>query len=150
MIKSIIKVGLLLVVGIVGYNLFFGTPEEKAQSKEIIGKAIDVGKAGVGLIKEEVNKFKEGKYDDALEKIGGLLSKAKDTAEEKGGDLIKRIEEWEADKEAWQEKKNELKELFDNADEEGKEKIGEDIKKNNEKGEQLEAEGKKLQEEVSN
>ncbi len=144
MIKSVIKLGLFLIIGILVYNFFLGTPEEKAKSKEIFGKAVDVGKAGVGLIKEEVAKFKSGKYDDALEKVSGLLNKAK----EKGGDLAKKIEGWEADREAWQEKKDQLKEMFDNADEEEKEVIGKQIKELNDQGEKLETEGKKLTEEA--
>lgn len=144
MIKSVIKLGLFLVVGILVYNFFLGTPEEKAQSKQIFGKAVEVGKAGVGLIKDEVEKFKSGKYDDALDKVGGLLSKAK----EKGGDLAKRIEGWEADRKTWQEKKDQLKDMFDNASEEEKEEIGQQIKELNEEGELLEANGKKLNEEA--
>ncbi|MEM9820718.1 MAG: hypothetical protein AAF985_06580 [Bacteroidota bacterium] len=148
MIKTVIKVGLLLIVGIVGYNYFFGNAEEKAQSKAIIGKTIDAAKAGVGLIKEEIDKFKEGKYDDALDKIGGLLSKAKDQAEEKGGDLLNRIEDWESNREAWQEKKEALKKALEGASEEEQQEIGEQIKELNEKGEKLEAEGKELQREL--
>jgi len=148
MIKSVIKIGLLLIIGIVGYNYFFGDEQEKAQSKAIIGKTVDAAKAGVGLIKGEIDKFKEGKYDNALDKIGGLLSKAKNKAEEKGGDLINRIEDWEQNREAWQEKKNQLKEMMDGASEEEQQKLGEQIKELNKKGEKLEAEGKQLQEEV--
>ena len=33
MMRSLIKLGLILVVGILVYNYFFGTPEEKQQSK---------------------------------------------------------------------------------------------------------------------
>ena len=138
----------MLVVGILGYNYFFGTAEEKAQSKEIFGKAKDIGKASINLVKGEVDKFKSGKYDDALDKVSGLLSKAKSTAQEKGGDLLDRMEDWEDKRESWQKRKDQLKEVFDAATQEEKEAIGKKIKELNEEGEQLESEGKQLKEEV--
>jgi len=148
MIGRILKFGILLVVGIVAYNFFLGTPEEKAKSKEIIGKVSDIGKAGVGLIKEEVQKFKEGKYDRALDKIGNGLNKAKEEIQDKGGKLMENIEDWERKKERWESEKERLKELFDTASEEDKEELEEEIRALNEEGEVLEAEGKRLEGEV--
>lgn len=82
MLKSIIKIGLLLVAGILVYNFFFGTPEEKAQSKEIFTNVKDLTKSAVGLLKQEKEKFDEGKYDEAVDKIGGLLDNLKGKAEQ--------------------------------------------------------------------
>ena len=109
MIKGLIKLALFLFVGFVAYNYFFGTPEEKEKSKEIIGKAVDVGKAGVGLVKEEIGKFKSGKYDGALDKIGDAIKKAKSKVQD-GGDMLKRMNEWEAKKEKWLNKRDQLDE----------------------------------------
>jgi len=144
MIGKLIKLGILVVIGLVGYNYFLGTPEEKEKSKEIIGKVTDIGKAGVGLIKEEVAKFKEGKYDRALEKIQSGLSSAKEQIQDKGGKLMNSIEAWEGKKDAWSKERDRLKDLFENADEDQKEALSQEIKKLNEKGEQLEEEGKEL------
>ncbi len=144
MIGKLIKLGILVVIGLVGYNYFLGTPEEKEKSKEIIGKVTDIGKAGVGLIKEEVAKFKEGKYDRALDKIQNGLVSAKEQIQDKGGMLMDKIESWESKKDAWSKERDRLKDLFDNADEDQKEALSEEIKKLNEKGEQLEEEGKEL------
>ncbi len=148
MIKSLFKIGLLLVVGILGYNYFLGTPEEKAQSKEILGKAKDIGAASINLVKGEIQKFKSGKYDKALDKVGNLLVQAKSTAKEKGGDLLDRMEDWEEQKDNWQKRKDQLKEVFESASEEEKKEIGTKIKEMNEEGERLKVEGEKLQEEV--
>ncbi len=82
MIRGIIKIGLLLLVGILIYNYFFGNTEEKAQSKEIFSKVGELGKAGFALLKTEKEKFDQGKYDDALEKIGGLFKTMKKRAED--------------------------------------------------------------------
>lgn len=148
MIKSLLKIGLLLVVGILGYNYFLGTPEEKAQSKEILGKAKDIGAASINLVKGEIQKFKSGKYDESLDKVGSLLAKAKNTAQEKGGDLLDRMEDWEEQKDSWQKRKDQLKEVFEAASDEEKEKIGSKIKEMNEEGERLKVEGEKLTEEI--
>lgn len=82
MLKSLIKVGLLLVAGILVYNYFFGTPEEKAQSKEIFTSVKDLTKSTFALLKQEKAKFDEGKYDEAVDKIGGLLDDLKGKAEQ--------------------------------------------------------------------
>lgn len=63
------------------YNYFFGTAEEKAQSKEIFSDIKDLTKPTVGLLKSERQKFDEGKYDDAVDKIGGLIDNLKGKAE---------------------------------------------------------------------
>ncbi|MFK7808629.1 MAG: hypothetical protein AB8F74_12565 [Saprospiraceae bacterium] len=109
MIKSVIKVGLMLIVGILAYNFFFGSAEEKAQSKEIINKAADVGKAGVGLLREEVSKFRSGKYDDALDKIGTAIDATKDKVEE-GSQMLDQITDWNEKKKDWQQKRDDLME----------------------------------------
>lgn len=142
MIKSVLKLGILLLVGIIGYNYFLGSPEEKAKSKEIIGKAADIGKAGVGLIKEEYKKFKDGKYDKALDKVGDLLKDAK----QKGGELVDDIQDWEERRKTWKEKKdafiNSLDDDGENMTEEEKEKMKELEKE----GKELEKDGKELKE----
>lgn len=111
MIRSLIKIGLVLLVGIVGYNYFFGTEAEKESSRKIVNKAKDLGKSVGGLFKSERAKFDEGKYDDALAKVGnvfdGLKRKAKD-----GGELLDRIKDLEK-------KKDELKDKVALADKEG-------------------------------
>lgn len=81
MIRSVIKIGLLLLVGILFYNYFFGTPEEKEQSARIVGKAVDFGRDAWGLLRSEKEKFDEGKYDEAVDKIGNLYASIRQTAE---------------------------------------------------------------------
>lgn len=97
MLKSIIKVGLLLVAGILVYNYFFGTPEEKAQSKEIFTSVKDLTKSAFDLLKHEKEKFDEGKYDEAVEKVGGLLENLKGKAEQlsENKELLDQIAELE-------------------------------------------------------
>lgn len=97
--KSILKLALILVVGILIYNYFLGTDEEKQQSKEIFTEVRDLGKAAWGLLKSEKEKFDEGKYDEALDKIGSLLDNLKDKAETiQDSDILDRIAQLEDQK----------------------------------------------------
>ena len=74
MIKTIIKIGLLLVAGVLFYNYFFGTEVEKAQSREFVGKARDLGKDAWDLLRSERQKMKDGKYDGALDELDALYT----------------------------------------------------------------------------
>ena len=98
MIKSLIRLGLFLVVGILVYNFFLGTPEEKASSKRIFNEIADVGKSVGQLIKAEKEKFDQGKYNDALQKMGNIFNDLKEKAKD-SGDLLDRINDLEEKKE---------------------------------------------------
>jgi restriction endonuclease len=105
--KSLIKLGLILVAGILVYNYFFGSETEKAQSREIFEKVGDLGRAGINLLKSEKEKFDEGKYDDALDKIGNLFDKVRNKAEDIGdSELLRDVSRLE-------EKRKELQERVD-------------------------------------
>jgi hypothetical protein len=82
MLKSLLKLALFLIVGVLIYNYFFGTAEEKQQSEEIFISVKDLTKSAVGLLKSEKEKFDEGKYDEAVGKIGGLIDKLKGKAQQ--------------------------------------------------------------------
>jgi DNA repair ATPase RecN len=108
MIKSILKLALLLIVGIVVYNLFMGTPEEKTGAKKIVKEVKDVGVEIGNLLKEEKKKFDQGKYDNALDKIDDLFEDLKNKAEDIDKKYLPEIETLE-------EKANDLKERIDKA-----------------------------------
>ena len=81
MLKNLLKIGALLVLAVLGYNYFLGTPTEKAQSREFVGKVGDLGKDAWNLLRSERQKMKDGKYDDALDKLDGLYQNLKGKAE---------------------------------------------------------------------
>ena len=95
MIRSALKLLAILVVGILIYNLFLGTDEEKQGAKKIVGEVKDVGVAVKDLLKAEKEKFDKGKYDKAVDKIGNMLSNLKRNANEFDEKYVKRIEELE-------------------------------------------------------
>lgn len=95
MIRSLFKLGLLLVGAILVYNYFFGTSSEKENSRKIFGEMRDVVVAVGGLIKDEKAKFDAGKYDKALEQLGGAYRAIRERAEYVDQKVIKRLDELE-------------------------------------------------------
>jgi len=143
MIRFIITTAFFLVIGLLGYNYFFGTAEEKEQAQEIFSKGAEVVGAGTDLLKSEYQKYEDGKYDEALDNINNLLSKLK----ENGGELLGEIDSWEQKKGDWDQKKIDLQKLLDSDsefidDEEVKRAIAELEKER----EILEDEGRRLKE----
>jgi hypothetical protein len=96
MIKSLLKLLVVLVIGVLVYNYFFGTPSEKETSKEIFSDVRDLGKASWGLLRSEKEKFDAGKYDEAVDKVGGLLRSLNGKARDIGDrESLQRLEELE-------------------------------------------------------
>lgn len=73
MIRFLFKLGLSLVVLLLVYNYFLGTPEEKSTSKKIFGEVIHLGKSSWELLRAEKQKLRDGKYDMAIDKVSQLL-----------------------------------------------------------------------------
>jgi len=79
MIRSIISLLVVLVIGILVYNLFFGTSEEKEKTKQISTQLKEVGTSIKGLLVEEKEKLDNGKYDKALDQIKNLFENVKNS-----------------------------------------------------------------------
>jgi len=106
MIKTLLKLGVLVILGLLGYNYMYGDAEEKAQSREIVGKARDLGRDAWDLLKSEREKLKEGKYDNALDKLDGLYTDLKDKASSlRDSDALQQLRDLD-------ERRAELKELI--------------------------------------
>lgn len=95
MFNSLFKLGFLLLVGILVYNFFFGTSSEKETSRKIFGQTRDVIASVAGLIKDEKAKFDAGKYDAALEKLGGAYRAIRERAEYVDEKVLSRLDELE-------------------------------------------------------
>lgn len=109
MIRSLLKLLFLVVIGVLVYNYFLGTPEEKENSKAIFREVKDVAVGVKELVKSEKEKFDAGKYDKAVDKIGDLLSKLKSKAKDIDEKYIDRIQDLEK-------KKKELKDAISDYD----------------------------------
>ena len=125
MIGRILKIGLVLVAGFLGYTYFFGNAEEKAQSREIVG---DIGQAGkkifgkIGtMLNKQKNNFDEGRHDEALATVGGELEKLK--AKVKNDKLLEKALE------KLKEEKDEIADKVRNASPEDKQKLKDRFRK---------------------
>ena len=81
MIRSLLKLGAILVLGILAYNYFYGTEADQEQSRRIFNKSKELVSDSWNLLKSEREKFREGKYDDAVAKVETLFANLKNTAE---------------------------------------------------------------------
>ena len=102
MIRSLLKIGALLVAGILIYNFFFGTDAEKEQSRKVFGQVRGVVVSVGDLLKTERAKFDAGKYDGALEKLGDAYQAVRNGVKNMDEKVSKRLEELERRKAALQ------------------------------------------------
>jgi hypothetical protein len=93
MIGFLIKIAVFAVIGILSYNYFFGTSEEKAQSSKVFGQVKEVAVSVGELAKSEKEKYDAGKYDTALDKLGSAYKAAREGAQKLDAGLLKSIGE---------------------------------------------------------
>lgn len=117
MIKNALKLLAILVVGILIYNLFLGTDEEKQGAKKIVGEVKDVGVAVKDLLKSEKEKFDKGKYDKAIDKIGNMLTDLRRNAKEFDEKYIDRIEDLERKRRQLKDELDAIEDATGNSDE---------------------------------
>lgn len=82
MIRTLIKWAFIALIAIIAYNYFFGDESEQQQSQQIINKTKDIGAAIVDLVSDESERIQEGKYDDVVDNIQGVIDKLKNSGEE--------------------------------------------------------------------
>lgn len=95
MIRSLLKLAALAIVAILVYNYFFGTSEEKENSRKVFGQMREVVVSVTGLVKAEKAKFDAGKYDAALDKLGDAYRTIRQQAQHVDEKVIKRLDDLE-------------------------------------------------------
>jgi len=106
MIRKLISLVILVVVGLMGYNMFFGTEEDKARGRVVAKETKELVGSIVGFLKAEKENYDAGKYDDAMTKLNKAFKNISSKAQEIGGNLPERVKELE-------EKKDQLDKLID-------------------------------------
>lgn len=117
MIRHVLKLGFLLLVGILGYNFFFGSVSEKENSRKIFGQVKEVAVSIKDLAKNEKAKFNAGKYDKALQKLGGAYKGLRERLGNVDKKLLKKIDELDERKSKLQQ---EVRKMDKDGDAEGK------------------------------
>jgi len=95
MIGFAVKVLVVLVIGVLAYNYFFGTDEEQAQSARVFGQMKEVAVSVGELARSEKDKFDAGKYDAALDKLAAAYQTAREGVAKLDEGLSRRIGELE-------------------------------------------------------
>ncbi|MBL0191669.1 MAG: hypothetical protein IPQ18_10085 [Saprospiraceae bacterium] len=96
MFRFLFKILILLVIGVLIYNYFFGNSEERTQAKAVVSEIKDAGRAVGNLLNTEKTKFDNGKYDKALDKMSMMLQKMKSSS--KDASTNQEITQLEAEK----------------------------------------------------
>jgi len=103
MIRRLLGLAIVLVAGLVVYNYFFGTLQEKESSKEIFEQIKGLGQSAWDLLKSEKKKLQAGKYDGALENLQELFDQLRRQAESAGdGEALEKLNELESRSKALQ------------------------------------------------
>lgn len=95
MARSLLKLAAVLIAAILVYNYFFGTSAEKENSRKVFSQMRDVVVSVGELVKSEKAKFDAGKYDAALEKLGGAYRAIRNQAQHVDAKVLKRLDELE-------------------------------------------------------
>lgn len=80
MIGKLISLVFFFIVGWVVYTQFFGTKQEQAMGQEVISNAKETVQGIFNIFQHESGKFKEGTYDDSIDKLGALLDRLREQA----------------------------------------------------------------------
>ena len=106
MFRFLFKILILLVIGVLAYNYFFGNSEERTQAKAVVSEIKDAGRAVGNLLNTEKTKFDNGKYDKALDKMSMMLQKMKSTSKDASTD--REISKLEVEKKSIESKLDKL------------------------------------------
>jgi hypothetical protein len=99
MIKFLLKIAIPIIIGLLIYNYFFGTQEERKHPKVVFNKTKDLTVSVYDLLKAEKNKFDEGKYDKAMDKLNDVYDAVKNNGDNYTDAQKSEFKELEAEKE---------------------------------------------------
>lgn len=100
MIRSLLKLAAIAIIAILTYNYFFGTNQEKENSRKVFGQMRGVVVSVADLVKSERAKFDAGKYDAALDKLGDAYRAVRQQAQHVDEKVLKRLDNLEQRKSA--------------------------------------------------
>jgi len=121
----LVSLALMLIVGILVYNNFFGDETEKAQSKKIFKITKELGQQIKEAIKSEKDSYDDGKYKGIVDKIKGVI-KSDDDLSDKYSSQLTQIEDVQDELELMKKKKERKSSSYD---EEEKNKLEQKLEK---------------------
>jgi gamma-glutamyl:cysteine ligase YbdK (ATP-grasp superfamily) len=104
MIRRLLSLAVMLIIGLVIYNMMFGDEADKENVKQITSGVKE-------LLQSTKEKYKNGEYDQAVDKIGDVFKQLKNKAEElNNSDYLNRLSELEERKQHLEEMLKDLEE----------------------------------------
>ena len=119
--RKLIGLVVLVVAVLVAYNYFYGDEQEQESAERIVNEVKNLGKSVTALVKQQKQKYDEGEYDAALEKVGDFVKNLKAKSKDLGSKAKDGLDDLEKEYEKLQ---NQTKERTS----EGKE-LNEDMQK---------------------
>ena len=98
--KRIISLIVLVVVGLLVYNTYYGSEEDKERGNAVVKESKEAIQSVFDLLKGEKENFDEGKYNDALDKVGSILKDLGDKVGNLGNEYpgkLKQLEDKKAE-----------------------------------------------------
>ncbi len=121
--RTLIRIIILLLILIIAYNYFLGDTEEKESTETVISNAKELIHSIGTVIKSEKEKYHDGKYDDAINKLGNLFDKVKESITSSTRSSKDRLKELEKQKLEIEEEYHKLKNEPDSVREVKKEQL---------------------------
>lgn len=125
MLKGLFRLILFVVAVVLIYNYFFGDDREKQASEQIVQQVKDLGKSIGDVLISEKDKIQEGKYDEALDKVGDFIKNLRSNSDSMDVDDLRKLNELER-------KKLEMEKHIQEIDQEGARSPEEEKKLRNE------------------
>lgn len=79
--RFIVKVLLIILLGLIAYNYFFGDDTERETSSLVVDNAKQLGQSVWEMIKVEKDRFSEGKHQEMMEHVGTTIGFIKENKE---------------------------------------------------------------------
>ncbi|MGB1121035.1 MAG: hypothetical protein ACPG3Z_03500 [Saprospiraceae bacterium] len=104
MIRRLLSLGVMLIIGLLAYNMMFGDEADKENAKQITNGVKE-------LIQSTKEKYKNGEYNEAIDRIGDVFNQLKNKADKlNNGEYADDISELEERKQRLEEMLRELEE----------------------------------------
>jgi phosphopantetheine adenylyltransferase len=104
MIRRLLSLGVMLIIGLLAYNMMFGYEADKENAKQITNGVKE-------LIQSTKEKYKNGEYNEAIDRIGDVFNQLKNKADKlNNGEYADDISELEERKQRLEEMLRELEE----------------------------------------
>jgi lipopolysaccharide export LptBFGC system permease protein LptF len=113
MIKLLLRLLLFIVVAVLVYNFFLGTPAEKEGAKKVFEQFKNAGNAVKELLISEKEKFDAGKYENVTRQVDNLFKNIKAEIKDTDTNSLRELE-------ALENQKKRLKEEIDNFESDNK------------------------------